>query len=117
MTRSDLERLHDAHEFAHQALYHATGLPADVLAEAMQPQHAALYALAIVGEALGGVSKELRSAAPEIPWDALRGLRNHVIHAYWQIDLEIIAEVIENRIDPLMSELKRLIAVLERADQ
>jgi uncharacterized protein with HEPN domain len=40
-----------------------------------------------------------------------------VIHAYWQIDLEIIAEVIENRIDPLMSELKRLIAVLERADQ
>jgi uncharacterized protein with HEPN domain len=64
MTRSDLERLHDAHEFAHQALYHATGLPADVLAEAMQPQHAALYALAIVGEALGGVPKS--SAVPRL---------------------------------------------------
>ena len=117
MIRSDLERLRDAREFAHQALNHATGLPADILAEARQPQHAALYALTIVGEALGGVSGEVRSAAPEIPWDAITGLRNHVIHAYWQIDLEIIAEVIENRIAPLLAELDKLIGLVERTER
>jgi uncharacterized protein with HEPN domain len=92
-------------------------IAADILAEALQPQHAALYALTIVGEASGGVSKEVRSAAPEIPWDALKGLRNHVIHAYWQIDLEIIAEVIENRITPLLAELDKLIALVERTER
>jgi uncharacterized protein with HEPN domain len=117
MIRSDLERLRDAREFAQQALNHATGLPADILAEAREPQHAALYALTIVGEALSGVSGEVRSAAPKIPWEALRGLRNHVIHAYWQIDLEIIAEVIENRIGPLLAELDKLIGLVERADR
>ena len=117
MNRSDLERLRDAREFAHQASYHATGLPADILAGALQPQHATLYARTIVGEALSGVSKEVRSAAPEIPWDALKGLRNHVVHAYWQIDLEIIAEVIENRIAPLLAELNKLIALVERTER
>jgi Ribonuclease HepT-like len=100
MTRSDLERLRDAREFARQSINHATGLPADILAEARQPQHAALYALAI--------------AAPEIPWDALKGLRNHVVHGYWQIDLKIIADVIEHRATPLIAELDKLITLIER---
>jgi uncharacterized protein with HEPN domain len=38
------------------------------------------------------------------------------VHAYWQIDLEIIADVIENRIDPLVAELAKLIVFVERMD-
>ncbi len=40
-----------------------------------------------------------------------------MIHAYWQIDLEIIAEVIENRIAPLLAELDKLIGLVERAER
>ncbi len=36
-------------------------------------------------------------------------LRNLIVHAYWQIDLEIIANVIENRLDLLIAELDTLI--------
>jgi len=36
--------------------------------------------------------------------------------SYWQIDLEIIAGIIENRIDPLVAELEKLIALVERMD-
>ena len=116
MSRSDLERLRDARDFARDALDHATGLPAEVLAQARQPQHAALYALAIVGEALSKIPADLRSAAPTIQWDAIIALRNHLVHAYWQIDLEIIAGIIENRINPLVAELEKLITVVERMD-
>jgi uncharacterized protein with HEPN domain len=42
-------------------------------------------------------------------------LRHFIVHAYWQIDLEIIADVIANRIDPLIKQLERLIAFVERA--
>jgi uncharacterized protein with HEPN domain len=116
MSRSDLERLRDARDFARQAFNHATGLSADILAEALQPQHAALYALAIVGEALSKIPADLRSAAPAIQWNAIIGLRNHLVHAYWQIDLEIIAGIVENRIDVLELELEKLIALVERMD-
>src|SRR4051812_23265963 len=104
MNRSDIDCLRDARDFARYALNHATGLSADILADALQPQHAALYALVVVGEALGKVPVEIRSEAPRIQWGAIVGLRNHLVHAYWQVDLEIIADVIKNRIDPLVSE-------------
>jgi uncharacterized protein with HEPN domain len=116
MSRSDLERLRDAREFARRALDHAIGLSPDELAQALQPQHAALYALAIVGEALSRIPTDLRSAAPDIQWNAIIALRNLLVHAYWQIDLEIIAGIIENRIDPLVAELEKLIALVERMD-
>ena len=61
--------------------------------------------------------REIRSAAPDVPWQAIYGLRNIVVHGYWHIDLEIIADVIENRLEPLISELDRLIAFVERVEK
>jgi uncharacterized protein with HEPN domain len=117
MKRSDLARLRDARWFAQRAVSHAIGLSPDVLAEATQPQHAALYALMVVGEALAQIPIDLRNEASGIAWKAIVGLRNHLIHAYWQIDLEIIADVIKNRIDPLVAELDKLITFVERIER
>jgi uncharacterized protein with HEPN domain len=117
MKRSDVERLRDARDFAHYAQDDAGGLPAEILAQARQPQHAALYDLAVVGETLNKVSAEVRSTAPEIPWQAISDLRNFIVHAYWQVDLEIIADVIKTRIDPLLEQLDQLIAIVERTQR
>jgi len=116
MNRSDLERLRDARDFARHAQNNAGGLSAEILAQALQPQHAALYNLTVLGETLGRVSAAVRSAAPEIPWQAIIGLRNLIVHAYWQIDLKIIADVIKNRIDPLLNQLDQLIEIVERTN-
>ena len=41
-------------------------------------------------------------------WRGYSDLRNYVVHSYWQIDLEIIADVIQNRLRPLISDLNRV---------
>ena len=112
MNRSDLDRLRDARDFARYARSDAGGLPADELADAKQPRHAALYDLVVVGETLGKVSSEVKSAASSIEWRKTSNLRNILVHGYWQVDLEIIADVIENRIDPRIAEL----AFVERSE-
>ena len=117
MIRSDLERLRDARDFARHAQFNAGGLSADVLAEAFQPQHAALFNLVIIGEALNGISGSVKSAAPQIPRQPIIDLRHFVVHAYWQVDFEIIADVIENRLDPLMAQLEDLITFVERSEK
>jgi uncharacterized protein with HEPN domain len=43
-------------------------------------------------------------------------LRNIIVHSYWQIDLEIIADIIKHRLDPLITELDKLIAFVERSE-
>jgi uncharacterized protein with HEPN domain len=116
MIRSDLDRLRDARDFARYTLGDAGGLSAEILADSLQPQHAALYDLVVIGETLGKVSAEVRAAAPHIDWKAIRDLRNIIVHAYWQVDLETIAGILENRIDPLISDLENLIALLERSN-
>lgn len=116
MSRSPVERLEDARSYARHALDNAGGLSADVLAEAPQPLHAALYDLIVIGEALGKIPKDLQSLAPDIPWAAITGLRNYVVHAYWRVDQELVAGVVAHRIEPLMLSLDRLIENLRRAD-
>ena len=83
------------------------------MAEAYQPQHAALFDLVIIGESLSKVSAEVKSAAPGMPWKSIINLRHIIVHSYGQIDLEIITDVIENDLDPLVAELTRLIAFVE----
>ncbi len=117
MSRSDLERLRDARAFASYARDNAGGLSAEILAEAVQPQHAALYDLAVIGETLNKVSAAVKAAAPALEWRLIADMRNLIVHAYWQIDLDIIADVVQYRLDPLVEELNKLIAFVERSDK
>jgi uncharacterized protein with HEPN domain len=117
MNRSDLERLRDARDFSRYAKENAGDLSAETLAEARQPQHAALFDLIIIGETLNKVSAEVKSAAPAVEWRLIADLRNLIVHAYWQIDLEIIADVVGKRLDPLIAELSALIVFVERSDK
>ena len=117
MNRTDLDRLRDARDFARYARDNAGGLSAHVLADALQPQHAALYDVVIVGETLNKVSAAVKRAGPMIEWRLVVDLRNLIVHAYWQIDLEIIADVIRNRLGPLIAELDTLIEFVERSEK
>jgi uncharacterized protein with HEPN domain len=86
-------RLRDARDFARHAQDNAHGPSANALAVAVQPQHAALFDLVVIGETLNRVSAAVKSAALTLEWRLIDDLRNLVGHAYWQIDLEIIADV------------------------
>lgn len=65
--------------------------------------------LEIIGEASRNLSSEFREQQPEIPWRQIIGLRNRVIHAYFEINLTIIWEVIQNDLPPLKKKLTKLI--------
>ena len=117
MKRSDLGRLRDARHFARHAQNNAGSFKAAALAQAQQPQHAALYNLVIVGETLHRVSPEIKTAAPGLDWRNFSDLRNYIVHSYWQIDFGIVADVIRNRLDGLIVELDRLIPLVERLEK
>lgn len=40
---------------------------------------------------------------PEIPWKQVFGLRNRIAHGYFDIDTDIISEVINNDLEPLLA--------------
>lgn len=70
---------------------------------------AVLYNLAIIGEAVRNIPPEVETAYPEIPWVDMRGMRNIVIHEYFQVNLPIIWQTIQEDLVPLESSLRELI--------
>jgi uncharacterized protein with HEPN domain len=44
-----------------------------------------------VGEAAKHVSPELRAATPEVPWTAAARMRDRLIHHYFDINLDVLA--------------------------
>jgi uncharacterized protein with HEPN domain len=70
---------------------------------------AVLYNLAIIGEAARSIPPDVEASHPEIPWDDVRGMRNIVIHEYFQVNLSIIWQTIQEDLVSLEFSLCQLI--------
>ena len=46
---------------------------------------------------------------PEIPWKDVMGMRNHIAHGYFDIDADIIFDVVKNHLSPLYAAVRFLI--------
>jgi uncharacterized protein with HEPN domain len=55
---------------------------------------ATLYNLVVICEAVNALSDDVTAKAPQIPWRDIVGLRNFLAHEYFDIDPELIAQVI-----------------------
>jgi uncharacterized protein with HEPN domain len=68
--------------------------------------------LQILGEALRGVSPELRVRHGELPWSEIIGMRNILVHDYFDIDQDIVWSVVEHDLSGLRLALERILAEL-----
>ncbi len=65
----------------------------------------------IIGEAATRVTPEVRSRHPGIPWLDIIGMRNRIVHGYDQVDFDILWDVMELHLPPLITELQRILDV------
>jgi uncharacterized protein with HEPN domain len=65
--------------------------------------------LEIVGEAAAKVSTETRAAYPAIPWADIVGMRNRLIHGYFDIDLDLVWNTVTGDLDPLLRQLEAIV--------
>ncbi len=64
----------------------------------------------IVGEAASKVSGEFQAAHPEIPWAMIVGMRNRLIHVYFDIDLDRVWDTVTDDLPALAAKLESLVA-------
>jgi uncharacterized protein with HEPN domain len=70
---------------------------------------AVLLNLQIIGEAVKNIPVEVRNTAPTIEWRKIAGLRDIVAHTYFQIDAEIIWDIVQTKVKPLQAEIEQLL--------
>jgi len=65
--------------------------------------------LEIIGEAAGKVSDEIRSQYGAIPWQDISGMRNRLIHAYFDIDLDVVWSTVTKDLPQLKADLESIL--------
>jgi uncharacterized protein with HEPN domain len=65
----------------------------------------------IVGEAASRISEETRQQAPQMPWQDIVSMRNRLIHAYFDVDLDRVWDTVEGDLPFLMTQLEALLSV------
>ncbi len=73
-------------------------------------QAAIQHQLMIMGEAVKRLSMEFRVQHPDIPWSAMAGMRDRLIHNYERVSLEIVWATATAAVPELLAQLRPLIA-------
>jgi uncharacterized protein with HEPN domain len=107
--RPTLAWLRESRGYALEAHDIARGLDEAAFDHSRRDQFAVRYCLAVVGEALSQLPKDVQALAPEIPWRAIYNLRNRLVHGYWLIDTRIVLRIAQDHTERLMESIDRLI--------
>jgi uncharacterized protein with HEPN domain len=67
---------------------------------------ALVRAVEIVGEAASRISAEGRESKPEIPWTAVVGMRNRLVHAYFEVDRDVLWATVTDALPRLIAQLR-----------
>ena len=75
---------------------------------------ATLLNILLIGEAARHIPHDVREAYLDIPWNAIIGTRNRVIHGYRQVDQAILWSIIQDAIPALIPQLQKLLEDVQK---
>ena len=82
------------------------------LAENMR-QDAVIRQLEIIGEASRLLSDEIKDANQAVPWRDISGMRNHLIHHYFKVELEEVWRTAKSDLSSLKTEVEKILDKLK----
>ena len=106
---TDKNRLFHMVQAAEQAIAYAEQHNIEEVKNSPPLQHLLIRNLEILGEAAARVTTEFREAHPEIPWRNMIDMRNRLIHAYFDTNLNIIWETVQKSLPPALKLLRDLL--------
>jgi uncharacterized protein with HEPN domain len=87
--------------------YAARGRQAFVSDELIQTY--IVHNLQILGEAAAKVPAIQQAEYPDLPWPKMIGMRNVLVHNYFNIDLDIVWQVVESELPALQEMISRIV--------
>ena len=110
MCKTDRVRLYHILDAAREAIIFSQGHSRADLESNRMLQLSLVRLLEIIGEATKGLSPEIRSAHATIPWRKMSGMRDRLIHAYFDVNLDVVWETVRCDLPQLVEALEKIIS-------
>jgi len=72
-------------------------------------QNWVIHHLLILGEAIANVSDEIQEKYHQIPWSKIIGMRNILVHGYFEIDNDVVWSVVEKDMPELKKHIRKIL--------
>ena len=92
----------------------AEGQSYEAFAQDRRTQLSIVKSIEIIGEAASRIGAEIRQAHPSIPWRDIVGMRNRLVHGYFDIDLRLVWDTVRNDLPSLIAQLELLLPQEDR---
>ena len=109
---SDRTRIRHIVDAAREAVDFVKGTSFDDALRNRQLQLSLVRCVEIIGEAATRASLETRNTHPEIPRQDMIGMRNRIVHAYFDVDLAVVWEAAANHLPALALAAERALETL-----
>jgi uncharacterized protein with HEPN domain len=111
-----VERLKHILEAALKAVTYVEGMDKASFFADERTQQAVILNLLIIGEAVSSLLKkdaEFLDRHPEIEWQNMKGMRNRIAHAYFDLSINAVWDTIDTALPALIARLPAIIALAE----
>jgi uncharacterized protein with HEPN domain len=85
-----------------------------------QAQDAIVRTIAVIGEAANRLQKaapEFVAQHPELPWSKMRGIRNKVVHDYFDVAWDVVWNTVKDDLPPLLQQVRSLLKEFSETPQ
>jgi uncharacterized protein with HEPN domain len=106
VSRSENERLDDIRSAVERCFSYREFLVSPELGG--MAYDAVLRNLAVVGEAVKALSDEFKAKHVDVPWPAIAGLRNVVVHEYFRVNPELIRDILDTPLAALRDVISQI---------
>jgi uncharacterized protein with HEPN domain len=108
MTRTRPDRVPELLQHILDAIDRATSYVSNMgvgeFANDSRTQDAVLHSLQVIGEAANKIraaNPQFAQEHPDIPWDLMYGMRNRIVHNYFEVDLEVVWRTVQQDLPAL----------------
>lgn len=115
--RLDSERLQDILEAAQLIAEFVGGVDHAAFVSNQKDRSAVAYQLVIIGEAVAHLSNHLKERNPEIPWKAIKGLRNIAAHEYRRLDFDTVWLAAATEVPKLAEQVARILDAMQHGGE
>lgn len=88
---------------------YTSGLSLQALATDAKTFDAVVRNLEIIGEAAKQIPENVRALCPEVEWKRIGRLRDILIHQYFGVDVQIVWDIVQNKLAPLEQAIRTLL--------
>jgi uncharacterized protein with HEPN domain len=101
MKRSYTEFLHDILDAIKEIELFVRGVSFNAFESNREKTLAVVKLLEIVGEAVKKIPSERREYYPDLPWKSIAGMKDILVHEYWEIDVAVVWATVQDSLPPL----------------